>query len=97
MPTEICNYYSDCTCAFCGEDRDYSSCDFINLFCEDGSNTFTSKYSNYKSYYLNYFKRERDAEIFCGDQKPAKRKSKRNNNYQNWKKLYSRNKNSLLL
>jgi len=68
---EICNYYSDCTCTFCGEDRNYTECDFINLFCESGSNTFTSKYSTYKNNYLNYFKREKDAEIFCGDQKPA--------------------------
>ena len=69
--SEICNYYSDCTCSFCGEDRNYAECDFINLFCEDGSNTYTTKYSTYKSNYLNYYKRERDAEIFCGDQKPA--------------------------
>jgi len=68
---EICNYYSDCTCTFCGEDRNYTECDFINLFCESGTNTFTSKYSTYKNNYLNYFKGEKDAEIFCGDQKPA--------------------------
>ena len=68
---EFCNYYSDCTCTFCGEDRNYTECDFINLFCESGSNTFTSKYSTYKNNYLNYFKGEKDAEIFCGDQKPA--------------------------
>ena len=74
---QICNYYSDCTCTFCGEDRNYTECDFINLFCEYGTNTFTSKYGTYKNNYLNYFKKEKDAEIFCGDQKtPIKENQK---------------------
>ena len=69
---EICNYYNDCSsCTFCGEDKNYTECDFINLFCESGTNTFTSKYGTYKNNYLNYFKKEKDAEIFCGDQKSA--------------------------
>ena len=71
---EICNYYSDCTCLKCGEDRDFSNCDFINLFCEEGANTFTSNFSKYKNYYLNNFKKERNAEIFCGEQKSAIKK-----------------------
>ena len=69
---EICNYDNDCTCSYCGEGTsNYTTCDFINLFCEDGSNIFTSKFSNYKSRYLKTFEKERDAETFCGDQKPA--------------------------
>ena len=69
---EICDYHSDCTCSYCGENNKvYSSCDFIHLFCEEGGNTFTSKYSDYKNYYLNSFEKEKDIEIFCGEQKSA--------------------------
>ena len=69
---QVCNYYSDCTCSYCGEgSTNYANCDFINLFCEEGNNIFTSKFSNYKSRYINAFKKERDAETFCGEQKPA--------------------------
>ena len=66
---EICNYYNDCICTICGENEDYTNCDFINLFCEKGTNVFTSKFLNLKSRYMNYFKREKDNEIFCGQQK----------------------------
>ncbi len=66
---EICNYYNDCTCTFCGENEDYTTCDFINLFCENGTNVFTSKFLNLKNRYMNYFKKEKDNEIFCGLQK----------------------------
>ena len=62
---EICNYYNDCSsCTFCGEDRNYTECDFINLFCESGTNTFTSKYGTYKNNYLNYFKRKKMQKYF---------------------------------
>ena len=69
---DICNYESDCICKICGEDTYvYKTCDYINLFCEDGGNIFTSKYSTFKNNYINYFSKERDSEIFCGEQKPA--------------------------
>lgn len=72
---ELCNYFSDCTCSICGLDRDYTTCDFINLFCEEGDNTFTSSFGTYKKNYLNYFKNEKDSEIFCGKQKSAEMKN----------------------
>ena len=69
---DICNYDNDCICKICGEDTyNYKTCDYINLFCEDGGNIFTSKYSTFKNNYINYFSKERDSEIFCGEQKTA--------------------------
>ena len=47
---DICTFNNDCgDCDFCGEsNRDYASCDFINLFCEQGTNTFTPAYRTLK-------------------------------------------------
>ena len=74
---EICNYDNDCTCSICGiEDYNLTNCDFINLFCEEGTNTFSSDYKTYKNKYLNYFAKEKDSEIFCGQQKSAIKKDK---------------------
>lgn len=74
-PDGICTYNSYCDCTFCGSDRNYASCDFIHLFCEQGTNTFTSTYNNLKSNYLYYFKKEKDNEIFCGQQKDVVKKN----------------------
>ena len=58
---EVCNYHNDCTCSFCGEgSNNYASCDYINLFCEEGTNILTNKFTNYKNKYINTFKTERD-------------------------------------
>ena len=75
---DLCTFNNDCgDCDFCGEsNRDYASCDFINLFCEQGTNTFTSAYRSLKNNYLYYFKREKDHEIFCGQQKDTVKKDK---------------------
>ena len=58
---DLCTFNNDCgDCDFCGEsNRNYASCDFINLFCEQGTNTFTSAYRTLKNNYLYYFKREK--------------------------------------
>ena len=64
---EICNYHNDCTCSFCGENsNNFASCDYINLFCEGGTNILTNKFTNYKNKYINTFKTARDKETFCG-------------------------------
>ena len=75
---EVCNYHNDCTCSFCGEgSNNYASCDYINLFCEEGTNILTNKFTNYKNRYLNTFKTERDAETYCGTQKSAIKEDKK--------------------
>ena len=78
MGNEICNYHNDCTCSYCGEDsNNYASCDYINLFCEEGTNILTNKFTNYQNRYLNTFKTERDAETYCGTQKSAIKEDKK--------------------
>ena len=75
---EICNYHNDCICDYCGKDsNNFASCDFINLFCEEGTNIVTNTFTNYKNKYLNTFKTERDAETFCGTQKAAEKEDKK--------------------
>ena len=75
---EICNYHNDCICDYCGKDsNNFASCDFINLFCEEGTNIVTNTFTNYKNKYLNTFKTERDAETFCGTQKAEEKKIKK--------------------
>ena len=75
---EVCNYQNDCTCSYCGEEsKNYDSCDFINLFCEEGTNILTNTFTNYKNKYLNTFKTERDEETFCGTPKSPIKEDKK--------------------
>ena len=70
--SQICNYYSDCSCSFCGEgSANYANCDFINIFCGNGNNILSDKFTHYKNRYLDTFKIERNVESFCGQQKPT--------------------------
>ena len=75
---EVCNYHNDCTCSFCGEgSNNYASCDYINLFCEEGTNILTNKFTNYKNKYINTFKTERDKETFCPNPKEPIKEDKK--------------------
>ena len=70
--SQICNYYSNCFCLFCGEgSANYVNCDFINIFCGNGNNILSYQFTHYKNRYLETFKKEKDAESFCEEQKPT--------------------------
>ena len=67
---DICNYDNDCSCKICGENtHNYKTCNYINLFCENGDNVLTTRYSTFKIYYIDYFVKGIDYENFCGELK----------------------------
>jgi len=66
--TEICSYYNNCSCSYCGEDGNYTNCSYINLFCDEGENYFQNSFRTYKNHYINYFNESED-QSFCGKQK----------------------------
>lgn len=69
--TEICSFYNNCSCSLCGEEGNYTNCDFINLFCDEGENYWSRECLTYKENYINYFANETNAKIFCGNQTPS--------------------------
>ena len=68
LETEICSYYNNCSCTYCGEDYNYTNCNYINLFCDEGENYFQYSFETYKNRYMNYFNGN-DDQSFCGKQK----------------------------
>ena len=68
LDTEICSYYNNCSCTYCGEDNNFTNCNYINLFCDEGENYFQYSFGTYKNLYMNYFNGT-DEQSFCGKQK----------------------------
>ena len=33
LDTEICSYYNNCSCTYCGEDNNFTNCNYIQSFC----------------------------------------------------------------
>ena len=64
-------FFNNSSCHLCGEDGNYTKCDYRNLLCEEGENYFTSEFRTYKDNYMNFFKNETNHESFCGNQTPT--------------------------
>ena len=48
LDAEICSFETSCACSYCGEDGNFTKCNYINLFCEEGENYFTNQFKEYK-------------------------------------------------
>ena len=72
LDAEICSFETSCACSYCGEDGNFTKCNYINLFCEEGENYFSSQFREYKEKYMNYFDNQTNSMIaFCGNQTPT--------------------------
>ena len=71
LDAEICSFETSCACSYCGEDGNFTKCNYINLFCEEGENYFTNQFKEYKEKYMNYFDNQTNSMIaFCGNKTP---------------------------
>ena len=70
LDAEICSFETSCACSYCGEDGNFTNCNYINLFCEEGENYFQRDFSEYKEKYMNYFANQTNSISFCGNQTP---------------------------
>ena len=71
LDAEICSFETSCACSYCGEDGNFTNCNYINLFCEEGENYFTNQFKEYKEKYMNYFANQTNSISFCGNQTPT--------------------------
>ena len=70
LDAEICSFETSCACSYCGEDGNFTNCNYINLFCEEGENYFHREFKEYKEKYMNYFANQTNSISFCGNQTP---------------------------
>ena len=61
-----CTFGESClnTCNICGEDNDYSNCNYYNLFCEENSGA--KYYMEYETKYIEYFASNNALNNICG-------------------------------
>ena len=78
---EYCKYGVSClnSCTQCGEDNNFSGCNYVNLFCGNFNNDINFK-SDLQSKYINYFSQNSDLVNLCGKNKIelAKKEKKQN-------------------
>ncbi len=61
-----CSFGESCLnkCVNCGEDNDYSNCNYYNLFCE--TNSGVKYFDNYETEYIQYFSNKNELKNICG-------------------------------
>ena len=63
-----CRFGESCLykCKNCGEDNNYSECNYYNLFCE--TNSGITYFDEYENKYIDYFSNNNDLNNICGNQ-----------------------------
>lgn len=67
LSNKYCRFGESClnNCNNCGEDNDYSNCNYYNLFCD--TNSGIKYFENYENNYIQYFSNNNDLNYICGN------------------------------
>ena len=67
LSSKYCRFGESClnNCNNCGEDNDYSKCNYYNLFCD--TNSGIKYFENYENHYIQYFSNNNDINYICGN------------------------------